>query len=170
MTFSFLPTFEIEMLKFEFLCKFTLLFCILGFVENRRACCGNGRFNGESPCTPNATLCSDRQHYIFWDKAHLTQAFYNLSMNIAYDDQHSNTIPINIRKLVSFWGSIDKTSLLVEVHLIEYDDFTIKEKVRINDMKANVFHDVWMGDRSTVHNFLVAEYHDFFFWIFSWIS
>ncbi|ONK55982.1 uncharacterized protein A4U43_C10F2930 [Asparagus officinalis] len=39
------------------------------FTELENACCGAGKFNGEAACTPNATVCSNRSQYLFWDSA-----------------------------------------------------------------------------------------------------
>lgn len=45
-----------------------------GFRDVTDACCGGGRLNAETGCTPNATYCADRNGYLFWDRVHGTQA------------------------------------------------------------------------------------------------
>jgi hypothetical protein len=57
----------------------TANFCSAGFKEVTTACCGSGRFNGKSGCTPNATLCDNRHEYLFWDLLHPTHATSKLA-------------------------------------------------------------------------------------------
>ena len=45
-----------------------------GFADVDSACCGGGRLNAQTGCTPNATYCSHRGQYLFWDGVHGTQA------------------------------------------------------------------------------------------------
>ncbi|XP_037467477.1 GDSL esterase/lipase At4g28780-like [Triticum dicoccoides] len=64
--------------------------------EVTTACCGSGKFDGKSGCTPNATLCDSRHKYLFWDLLHATSklaaaAIYNGSPHLA--------APINFRQL-----------------------------------------------------------------------
>ncbi|KAK1304918.1 GDSL esterase/lipase [Acorus calamus] len=56
-----------------------------GLKELKSACCGGGRFNGETPCMPNATYCPNRQQYLFWDMFHPSQAAYKLTARAFYD-------------------------------------------------------------------------------------
>ncbi|KAM0949782.1 putative GDSL lipase/esterase, SGNH hydrolase superfamily [Dioscorea sansibarensis] len=72
----------------------------LGFKETKIACCGSGKFNAESGCTPNATVCSDRRQYLFWDFLHPTHAtakFFGLAV---YSGPEPFATPINFKKLV----------------------------------------------------------------------
>ncbi|XBI04719.1 hypothetical protein VPH35_132966 [Triticum aestivum] len=67
-----------------------------GLEEVTTACCGSGKFDGKSGCTPNATLCDSRHKYLFWDLLHATSklaaaAIYNGSPHLA--------APINFRQL-----------------------------------------------------------------------
>ncbi|XP_020247955.1 uncharacterized protein LOC109825513 [Asparagus officinalis] len=54
---------------FEMVIDFFQKAPLLGFTELENACCGAGKFNGEAACTPNATVCSNRSQYLFWDSA-----------------------------------------------------------------------------------------------------
>ncbi|KAJ0967890.1 hypothetical protein J5N97_024807 [Dioscorea zingiberensis] len=71
-----------------------------GFRELLNACCGSGRFNGEAPCTPNATLCSDPDKYFSWDAYHPTQAISQLVSEMSFFGTMHVT-PVNIRQLVN---------------------------------------------------------------------
>ncbi|CAL5040560.1 unnamed protein product [Urochloa decumbens] len=44
-----------------------------GFTDIADACCGGGRLGAEEGCSPNATLCANRDQYYFWDAVHPTQ-------------------------------------------------------------------------------------------------
>ncbi|XP_078448258.1 GDSL esterase/lipase At5g55050-like [Wolffia australiana] len=70
-----------------------------GFGNISSACCGSGRFNTEVPCGPNASYCSNRDNYVFWDSVHPSQASYKLLIQTVYRAQRYTT-PITIKRLV----------------------------------------------------------------------
>lgn len=72
----------------------------LGFKEVTTACCGSGRFNGKSGCTPNATLCDNRHEYLFWDLLHPTHATSKIAAAAIYNGSLHFAAPINFRQLV----------------------------------------------------------------------
>ncbi|CAL9044911.1 GDSL esterase/lipase At4g16230-like [Musa acuminata AAA Group] len=72
----------------------------LGYKEIKTACCGAGKFNGQSGCTPNATYCSERHHYLFWDLLHPTHATSKLAGSAIYYGSQQFASPINFRQLV----------------------------------------------------------------------
>lgn len=72
----------------------------LGFKEVKTACCGSGKFNAQSACMPNATFCSDRRGYLFWDMLHPTHATSKLAGLAIYNGSLEFAIPINFRQLV----------------------------------------------------------------------
>ncbi|KAG8071790.1 hypothetical protein GUJ93_ZPchr0006g43225 [Zizania palustris] len=72
----------------------------LGFKEVTTACCGSGRFNGGSGCTPNATMCDKRHEYLFWDLLHPTHATSKLAAVAIYNGSLRFAAPINFRQLV----------------------------------------------------------------------
>lgn len=72
----------------------------LGFKDVTNACCGSGRFNGKSGCTPNATLCDNRHEYLFWDLLHPTHAASKIAAAAIYDGSLHFAAPINFRQLV----------------------------------------------------------------------
>ncbi|KAL6911813.1 hypothetical protein ACP4OV_000618 [Aristida adscensionis] len=72
----------------------------LGFKEVTTACCGSGKFNGASSCTPNATLCENRHEYLFWDLLHPTHATSKLAAAAIYNGSLHFAAPVNFRQLV----------------------------------------------------------------------
>ncbi|KAF8768665.1 hypothetical protein HU200_007218 [Digitaria exilis] len=72
----------------------------LGFKDTTNACCGSGRFNGKSGCTPNATLCENRHEYLFWDLLHPTHAASKIAAAAIYNGSLHFAAPVNFRQLV----------------------------------------------------------------------
>lgn len=74
-----------------------------GFREVASACCGGGRLNAQTGCTPNATYCSDRNRYLFWDGVHGTQATSRKGAVAIFSapPQMGFAAPINFKQLVS---------------------------------------------------------------------
>ncbi|KAG6401443.1 hypothetical protein SASPL_138300 [Salvia splendens] len=58
-------------------------FSLFGTVD--KACCGHGTLNAEGPCNKSATLCSDRDRYLFWDMFHPTQEASYLAAQELYN-------------------------------------------------------------------------------------
>ncbi|OAY84541.1 GDSL esterase/lipase [Ananas comosus] len=71
-----------------------------GYREVRTACCGAGRFNGNSGCTPNATYCSNRRQYLFWDLLHPTHTTSRLAALAIFNGSQQFAAPINFRQLI----------------------------------------------------------------------
>jgi phospholipase/lecithinase/hemolysin len=80
--------------------RLTAIFISSGFKEVTTACCGSGRFNGKTGCTPNATLCDNRHEYLFWDLLHPTHATSKLAAVAIYNGSLHFAAPINFRQLV----------------------------------------------------------------------
>ncbi|XP_044507144.1 GDSL esterase/lipase At5g55050-like [Mangifera indica] len=75
---------------------------VFKFKEVKSACCGDGKFNGESFCVPNATLCSKRHQYLFWDLFHPTQTASKLAAVTLYtSDEQRFVSPINFSQLAT---------------------------------------------------------------------
>lgn len=74
-----------------------------GFREVASACCGGGRLNAQTGCTPNATYCSDRGEYLFWDGVHGTQAASKKGALAIFSapPQMGFAAPISFKQLVS---------------------------------------------------------------------
>ncbi|KAG8059493.1 hypothetical protein GUJ93_ZPchr0002g24651 [Zizania palustris] len=74
-----------------------------GFKDVASACCGGGRLNAQTGCTPNATYCGNRGEYLFWDGVHGTQAASRKGAAAIYSApvQMGFASPINFKQLVS---------------------------------------------------------------------
>lgn len=48
------------------------------------ACCGHGTLKAEGPCNSTASLCPDRDTYLFWDSFHPTQEASYLAAQALY--------------------------------------------------------------------------------------
>ena len=70
-----------------------------GFVSADSACCGGGRLGAEADCLPGATLCADRDRFLFWDRVHPSQRAAMLSAQAYYDGPAQFTKPINFKQL-----------------------------------------------------------------------
>ncbi|ERM96599.1 GDSL esterase/lipase At5g55050 [Amborella trichopoda] len=86
---------------FEMVENFFLNHTQFGFTELEKACCGKGRFNGESACTPDADYCPNRNKYLFWDLYHPTQAASKLAAKTIYYGSQKFVTPINFMQLVT---------------------------------------------------------------------
>ncbi|KAL5207805.1 hypothetical protein ABZP36_032240 [Zizania latifolia] len=74
-----------------------------GFKDVASACCGAGRLNAQTGCTPNATYCGNRDEYLFWDGVHGTQATSRKGAVAIYSAPvpMGFASPINFKQLVS---------------------------------------------------------------------
>ncbi|KAL6346811.1 hypothetical protein AAG906_002927 [Vitis piasezkii] len=67
----------------------------------KSACCGGGRLNALLPCLkPLATVCSNRDDYLFWDLVHPTQHVSKLAAQTLYSGPPRLVSPINFSQLV----------------------------------------------------------------------
>ena len=74
-----------------------------GFDDVKSACCGGGKFNGETFCSlPNTTHCDHRDDHLFWDGVHCTQAASNKGAEaiFAAPVELNFTAPINFKQLL----------------------------------------------------------------------
>ncbi|XP_038699407.1 GDSL esterase/lipase At2g23540-like [Tripterygium wilfordii] len=73
---------------------------IFGIKETRKACCGNGTFNGLTQCDQTTNLCAERQDHLFWDWFHPTQAVSRLAALTLYGGSRGLVTPMNFSRLV----------------------------------------------------------------------
>ncbi|PON62692.1 SGNH hydrolase-type esterase domain containing protein [Parasponia andersonii] len=71
-----------------------------GFKNVKTACCGLGKLNTETPCSPTAKYCSNREQYVFWDSVHPTQLAHCIFANLKYNRSSPYTFPMNLGKLL----------------------------------------------------------------------
>ncbi|KAJ3706804.1 hypothetical protein LUZ61_010509 [Rhynchospora tenuis] len=72
----------------------------VGITEIKTACCGSGKFNGQSSCMPNSTICSNRHEFLFWDMLHPTHSTSKLAAHAIYTGSQQFASPVNFRQLV----------------------------------------------------------------------
>ncbi|CAN6181584.1 unnamed protein product [Urochloa humidicola] len=70
-----------------------------GFVSVDSACCGGGRLGAEAECSRNATLCADRDRFLFFDRVHPSQRVAMLGAQAYYDGPAQFTTPITFKQL-----------------------------------------------------------------------
>ncbi|KAF8686859.1 hypothetical protein HU200_043363 [Digitaria exilis] len=70
-----------------------------GFVSADSACCGGGRLGADADCQLGATLCADRDRFLFWDRVHPSQRSAMLSAQAFYDGPAHFTSPITFKQL-----------------------------------------------------------------------
>ncbi|KAL6847367.1 hypothetical protein ACP4OV_023220 [Aristida adscensionis] len=73
---------------------------LAGLREVKTGCCGGGKFNGEEECGPGASLCDDRDEYLFWDKVHGTEAAYRQAVKAFFYGPTRDADPINLSQLL----------------------------------------------------------------------
>ncbi|XP_057524125.1 GDSL esterase/lipase 7-like [Amaranthus tricolor] len=70
-----------------------------GFTTSNKACCGNGKNGGELTCLPLQAPCPERDHYLFWDSFHPTQAANAIIARRGYSQYATDCTPISIYQL-----------------------------------------------------------------------
>ncbi|WOG84201.1 hypothetical protein DCAR_0103382 [Daucus carota subsp. sativus] len=68
---------------------------LFGLKDVETACCGSGT----QTCTPEASFCSNRDEYLFWDLYHPTQAASLLAAQTLYIGEKKFVSPINFSEL-----------------------------------------------------------------------
>ncbi|KAI3774254.1 hypothetical protein L1987_48802 [Smallanthus sonchifolius] len=66
----------------------------------RDACCGLGRFNAMTNCHPLATLCKNRDEYLYWDVSHPSQYAMQIIVEAVAFGGLRHARPINWSRLV----------------------------------------------------------------------
>nr|CAB3469068.1 unnamed protein product [Digitaria exilis] len=72
-----------------------------GYTDIAGACCGGGRLGAEADCQLGATLCADRDRFLFWDRVHPSQRAAMLSAKAFYDGPAQFTSPITFKQLLA---------------------------------------------------------------------
>nr|CAB3471478.1 unnamed protein product [Digitaria exilis] len=73
----------------------------LGFSSSDSACCGSGRLGAQGDCTPAATLCPDRDSFVFWDSVHPSQKSAMIAVKAYFDGPTQYTTPITFKQLAT---------------------------------------------------------------------
>ncbi|XP_012700963.1 GDSL esterase/lipase At5g55050 [Setaria italica] len=82
-----------------------------GYTEVAGACCGGGRLRGEAQCSPNSTLCANRDQHVFWDRAHFSQRTAFLIAQAFCNGPAKYTNPVNFMQLA---GSVSEITEALE--------------------------------------------------------
>ncbi|XP_047339530.1 GDSL esterase/lipase At1g71250-like [Impatiens glandulifera] len=77
-----------------------------GFNVVNRSCCGIGMTRGVTNCLPFVPPCFNRNQYVFWDGFNPTQAMNAILARRAYSGTTSDSYPINIQQMVSFFNVV----------------------------------------------------------------
>ncbi|XP_051120170.1 GDSL esterase/lipase At5g33370-like [Andrographis paniculata] len=72
-----------------------------GFVTSKRACCGQGPYNGVGLCTQLSNLCPNREAYAFWDPFHPSEKANRLIVGqmISASSEYMN--PMNLSTIMA---------------------------------------------------------------------
>ncbi|ESW28209.1 hypothetical protein PHAVU_003G267900 [Phaseolus vulgaris] len=74
-----------------------------GLKETKAACCGSGYLNGQGGCikAQNASLCNNREEFLFWDWFHPTEKVSELAAKTIFEGGNDFVSPINFSQLAS---------------------------------------------------------------------
>ncbi|KAG8093719.1 hypothetical protein GUJ93_ZPchr0012g21476 [Zizania palustris] len=73
-----------------------------GFANADSACCGSGRLGSEGECRRGASLCGDRDRYVFWDRVHPSQQACKLGAQAYFYGPAHLISPINFSQLAAY--------------------------------------------------------------------
>ncbi|KAL5225184.1 hypothetical protein ABZP36_011823 [Zizania latifolia] len=73
-----------------------------GFANADSACCGSGRLGSEGDCRRGASLCGDRDRYVFWDRVHPSQQACKLGAKAYFEGPVQLISPINFSQLATY--------------------------------------------------------------------
>ncbi|PIN11144.1 Triacylglycerol lipase [Handroanthus impetiginosus] len=72
-----------------------------GFTSSKRACCGQGPYNGIGLCTPLSNLCANRNLYVFWDPFHPSERANRLIVEQIFTGSNTYMDPMNLSTIVA---------------------------------------------------------------------
>ena len=100
--------------------------------ETKSACCGSGYLNGKDGCIKahNATLCANREEFLFWDWFHPTEKVSKLAAETVFGGGINFVSPINFSQLASsYWWCLGHnklfTTILYEITKLAYLNATL---------------------------------------------
>ncbi|ESW34639.1 hypothetical protein PHAVU_001G168200 [Phaseolus vulgaris] len=77
-----------------------------GFVTAKVACCGQGPYNGLGLCTPQSSLCPDRDAYAFWDGFHPSQRAVEFIVDAIFNGTSELMSPMNLTTIMALDSNI----------------------------------------------------------------
>ncbi|KAM7278001.1 hypothetical protein ACFE04_005135 [Oxalis oulophora] len=72
-----------------------------GYIEVKAACCGLEKLKANIPCIAISTFCSDRNHTLFWDLYHPTEATAQIMIDALFQGSLQHTFPLNVKHLTA---------------------------------------------------------------------
>ncbi|XP_011002017.1 PREDICTED: GDSL esterase/lipase At5g18430-like [Populus euphratica] len=72
-----------------------------GFTTTKRACCGQGPYNGLGLCTAASNLCPNRDLYAFWDAFHPSEKANRLIVEQIYSGTTKYMDPMNLSTIMT---------------------------------------------------------------------
>ncbi|CAK9163480.1 unnamed protein product [Ilex paraguariensis] len=72
-----------------------------GFVTSKKACCGQGPYNGAGLCTTLSNLCPNRNIYVFWDAFHPTERANKIIVKTIFTGSHKYMNPMNLSTIMA---------------------------------------------------------------------
>ncbi|KAL7109885.1 hypothetical protein ACP275_06G203400 [Erythranthe tilingii] len=72
-----------------------------GFVTSKRACCGQGPYNGIGLCTPLSNLCPNRDLYAFWDPFHPSERANRIIVQQILTGDNKYMKPMNLSTILA---------------------------------------------------------------------
>ncbi|KAG0484924.1 hypothetical protein HPP92_009003 [Vanilla planifolia] len=72
-----------------------------GFVTSKRACCGQGPFNGLGLCTLASNLCPNRNLYAFWDPFHPSERANRIIVSRFMTGSTEYMTPMNLSTILA---------------------------------------------------------------------
>ncbi|MED6147217.1 hypothetical protein PIB30_042094 [Stylosanthes scabra] len=98
--------FDFPQFKFSFADAYHISFAIINnpsrlrLSEVKKACCGNQTLTGGTPCGPEATVCENRDEFLFWDRHHPTNYGSQLVALNLFNGGAEYMVPTNFSMLV----------------------------------------------------------------------
>ncbi|CAL5208362.1 unnamed protein product [Lathyrus oleraceus] len=77
------------------------------FVETKKACCGQGPFNGIGLCTLASNICQRREDYLFWDAFHPSEKANKLIVEKIMTASTEFIYPMNLSTILALDSKIN---------------------------------------------------------------
>ncbi|KAL7151697.1 hypothetical protein ABFS83_04G048500 [Erythranthe nasuta] len=71
-----------------------------GFITSKRACCGQGPYNGIGLCIATSNLCKNRDEYAFWDAFHPTEKANRYIVRAIMEGSEEYMAPMNLSTIM----------------------------------------------------------------------
>ncbi|CAK8572252.1 unnamed protein product [Lathyrus sativus] len=79
------------------------------FAETKKACCGQGPFNGIGLCTVESNICQNREDYLFWDSFHPSEKANKLIVEKIMTASTEFIYPMNLSTILALDSKMNNT-------------------------------------------------------------